>query len=67
MEARLLAIKLLGEYGVFWSQLASEIEAFQLHLVTNDLWVRVRGGREGVMLDGSPHDGTGHMEGAKEG
>ena len=34
MEARLLASELLGKCGVFWSQLSTEIEAFQLHLVT---------------------------------
>ena len=33
IEARLLASELLGKCGVFWSQLAAEIEAFQLHLV----------------------------------
>ena len=33
MEARLLESELPGKFGVFWSQLAAEIEAFQLHLV----------------------------------
>ena len=34
MKAQLLASKLLGKCGVFWSQLAAEIESFKLHLVT---------------------------------
>ena len=34
MEARLLVSELLGKCGVFWSQLAAEIEAFQINLVT---------------------------------
>ena len=34
MEARLLASELLGKCGVFWFQLATEIKAFYLHLVT---------------------------------
>ena len=34
MEARLMASDLLEKFCVFWSQLAAEIEAFQLHLVT---------------------------------
>ena len=34
MEARLLRSELMGKYGVFWSQLSTEIEVFQLHLVT---------------------------------
>ena len=34
MEARLLANELLSEYGVFWAQMADEVEAFDLHLVT---------------------------------
>ena len=29
-----MACEFLGKCGVFWSQLATEIEAFQLHLVT---------------------------------
>ena len=33
----------------------------------NNLWRRVSGGSEFIMLDGSPHDDMGHMEGAKEG
>ena len=35
MEARLLEIELLGKCGMFWYQLATEIKAYQLHLVTN--------------------------------
>ena len=35
METRLLASELLVKYGVLWSQLAAEIEAFQIHLVTS--------------------------------
>ena len=34
MEAWLLEIELLGKCGMFWYQLVTEIEAFQLHLVT---------------------------------
>ena len=34
MEAWLLASKFLRKCGVFWYQLATEIEAFRLHLVT---------------------------------
>ena len=34
MEERLLASEFLVKCGVFWSQLASTIEAFQIHLVT---------------------------------
>ena len=34
MQARLLASEFLGKFGVFWSQLADEIEVFQIHLVT---------------------------------
>ena len=34
MEARILASELLGKCVMFWYQLAAEIEAFQLHLVT---------------------------------
>ena len=34
MEARLLASGLLGKCGVLWQQLATKIEAFQLHLLT---------------------------------
>ena len=34
MEARLLGSEFLGKCGVSWSQLATEIVAFQLHLVT---------------------------------
>ena len=33
MEATLLASKLLGKCGVFWSHLAEEIEKLQMHLV----------------------------------
>ena len=33
MEARLLESELLGKCGVFWYQLASEIDTLQLHLV----------------------------------
>ena len=29
-----MASELVGKCGVFWSQLAAEIEAFQMHLVT---------------------------------
>ena len=34
MEARLLVSDFLGKFGVFWYQLAADIEVFQLHLVT---------------------------------
>ena len=34
MEARLLTSELLGKYGMFWSQLAAEIEDFQMYIVT---------------------------------
>ena len=37
-EARLLASELLGKRGVFWYQLAPDIEAFQMHLVTTTYW-----------------------------
>ena len=33
-EARFLAIGFLGKRGVFWLQLAAEIEAFHMHMVT---------------------------------
>ena len=34
MEARLLSSEILVKCGVFWSQPAAKVEAFQLHLVT---------------------------------
>ena len=34
MEAQLLVSELLEKCGVFWSQLATEIEAFKINLVT---------------------------------
>ena len=34
MEESFISIELLGKYGVFWSNLAAEIKAFQLDLVT---------------------------------
>ena len=34
MDIMLLASKLLGKCGVFWSQLAAVIEDFQMHLFT---------------------------------
>ena len=34
VEEKLLTSELLGEFGVFWYQFASEIEVFHLHLLT---------------------------------
>ena len=34
IEAILIAIKLLSKCGFFWDQMAAEVEAFHLHLVT---------------------------------
>ena len=33
----MLASELLGKCGVFWFQLASELEVFQIHLVTKTI------------------------------
>ena len=66
MEAGLLVSEFMGKCGVFWSQLAANIEVLQLHLVQKDLWGRGGGGREVGMLECSTHYGMGHMEGSKE-
>ena len=34
-DARLLDSKLFSKCGVFWDQMAAEVESFRLHLVTN--------------------------------
>ena len=34
MGSKLPANNMLGKYGVFWFQLAAEMERFQMHLVT---------------------------------
>ena len=34
-EARLLASNILSKFGIFWDQIATEVEAFRLGLVTN--------------------------------
>ena len=64
MEAWLLASEFLGIYGVFWYQLVSEIEAFQLHLVTMNYGEGAVVAEKVGMLDDRPHNGTVNMEGA---
>ena len=47
-EAWILANEFLGKCRVFWSQIAAEIEAFQLHFVKTTYGERVGAGKEEV-------------------